>query len=393
MRDINRIRVFITLLTITFVVVAVNIIGLYARGYRFDQRTFKFVPKGILVIKSNPDGAQVFINGELETATNATIPLTPGTYDFSIRKDGYFSWEKRLTIEKEIVTQADAHLFRVAPSLSPITFSGVASTIPSDDFTKIAYSVPQQNGLENTGGLWVIETTNLPLGFSRDPRKITDGRLKGASWEWSPNGREILLTTTSGVFLLDAGTFTPQNSRINIVSTKKQLLLDWEQERKQKLTGQIRSLPDSLADLLLRKTSSVFFSPDKSKILYTASSSATLADNLIKPVPGASTQKQERNIQPGKTYVYDIKEDRNFLVENLLQNKRIAWLATSGHLLLAEGEKVSILDYDGTNKQAVYTGSYISPNAFSTLSNNRIFVLTDLGAANSLPNLYALSLK
>lgn len=386
MQKINRIRVLFTLLTITFVVTGVAVIGLYARGYRLDRKTFKFVPKGILVIKSDPDGAQIFINGELETATNATISLAPGTYDISIKKDGYFSWNKRLTIEKEIVTQADAHLFRVVPSLSPITFSGVGEATPSDDFTKIAYSVPE-------GGLWVIETTNLPLGFSRDPRRITDGALKGASWEWSPDGREILLTTTNGVFLLGAGTFTPQNSRINIVSTKKQLLADWEKERKQKLNGQIASLPDPLVDLLSRKTSSVFFSPDKSKILYTASSSATLADGLIKHVPGASTQKQERNIRPGKTYVYDIKEDRNFLVEDRLQNKRIAWLATSGHLLLAENEKVSILDYDGTNKQAVYTGSYVSPNGFSTLSNNRILILTDLGASNSLPNLYSLNLK
>ncbi|TEU01728.1 PEGA domain-containing protein [Candidatus Woesebacteria bacterium] len=380
----TKIRVLIFLLTIVVVGSLGTIISLYAKGYRFDVKTFRFEPNGLLVIKSDPDGAQVFINTELKTATNATIPLPPDTYDVEIRKEGYLSWKKRLVIEKEIVTEANASLFKAVPSLSAVTFSGNINPVPTNDLTKIAYAVPKT-------GLWVIETVNLPLGFAKDPRQITDGDLTGASWEWSPNGREILLTTKTGIFLLDAGRFTPQNQRVNITSGKTEILAEWEKERKIKLAAQIKNLPEELVDILERKTDLITFSPDKTKILYTASSSAELADNLIKPLPGASTQKQERHIKAGKIYVYDIKEDRNFSISNIAATLR--WFPTSQHLVLAEDGKITIMDYDGTNRQEVYSGSYIAPHAFPTVNRERLLILTNLGADSVLPNLYSLSLK
>jgi len=380
----TKIRVFIFLLTIVVVAGLGLIASLYARGYRFDVETLRFVPNGLLVVKSNPDGAQVFIDAELKTATNATIPLPPGTYDVEIRKEGYFPWKKRLVIEKEIVTEADASLFKTVPSLSAITYSGVVNPVASEDLTKIAYAVPKT-------GLWVIETVNLPLGFTRNPRRITDGDLTNASWEWSPNGREILLITKTGIFLLDASRFTPQNQRVNIASTKAEILAEWEKERERKLAAQIKNLPKELVDILERKTNSITFSPDETKILYTASGSADLAENLIKPLPGASTQKQERQIKAGKTYVYDIKEDRNFLISNSAATLR--WFPTSRHLVLAEEGKIIIMDYDGTNRQEIYSGSYLAPYAFPTVSRERLLILTNLGADSVLPNLYSLSLK
>src|SRR5207249_4316807 len=110
--------------------------------------------------------------------------------------------------------------------------------------------------------------------------------------------------------LLDSGNFNPQNQRVNVTSKKDDILSTWGKEKQLKLTGLIGSLPDEIIDLLNRKTSNVVFSPDETKILYTASGEATLADNLIPALPGASTQKQERSIHKDSTYVYDIKEDR-----------------------------------------------------------------------------------
>lgn len=401
----TKVRILLFLLTLAVVGTVGSFIAFYARGYRFDTKLFKFQPNGILVIKSDPDGAQIFINGELKTATNASISIAPGTYDVSVQKEGYLTWQKRLEIKKEIVTEADAQLFRNVPSLSAITFSGVVSPLPSDDFTKIAYGVPFNNSSNGTkAGLWVMETVNLPLGFARDPRRITDGDLISASWQWSPDGREILLTTSKGIYLLDAGTFTPQNQNVNVASTVNDILAKWKEEEKQKLNAQLKPLPAELVDILERKTSAIVFSPDETKILYTASGSATIPDELIKVVPGASTQKQERTIQDGQTYVYDIKEDRNFVVDKgmnlILGNgngangtRRISWFPTSRQLVLAEEGKVIIMDLDGTNAQTVYSGSYVSPHAYPSLNKDRLLVLTNLGADSSDGNLYSLSVK
>lgn len=399
-----KIRVLVFLSTILIVGVAGLFISYYARGYRLNLNTFKFEPNGILVIKSEPDGASVYVNGELKTATNATISLSPGTYDVEVRKDGFFSWYKRLTIQKEIVTSVGASLFKNAPALSPETFSGAQDPVVSPDGTKIAYTDSQ--------GLWVLDTFSLPLGFSNDPKKITDGDLTNATYLFSPDGRQIMLNISNSIFLLDSNTFTPQAQRVNIASSANTTIKQWNAENDTKSKALINSLPPILADILSRKVSGLSFSPDVQMILYTASSSATIPDNLIAPLPGASTQKQQRTLLAGQTYVYDIKEDRNFLISSeplilgfeaasnydaappALPNIPIArWMPDSRHVLIAQDGQISVVDYDGTNKQAVYSGSYVSPFAFPFRNATQLLILTNLGSQSESPNLYTLTVK
>ncbi len=379
----------------------------YARGYRLDLKTLKFQPNGILVIKSEPDGASVYINGELKTATNATISLSPGTYDVTVKKDGFFPWYKRLTIDKEIVTQASISLFRNAPSLSPVTFSGAQNPQVSDDGTIIAFQVPFTPATAaDKAGLWTIDTFNLPLGFLNDPKRITDGDLSGSSYVFSPDGRQILLTTSNGIFLLDSGSFTAQDQRVNVASRKNSILAQWQSEKKAKDESLTKNLPPELNDILTRRASAFVFSPDEQMILYTASAAGTLPDDLIRQLPGASTQKQERNVQVGHTYVYDIKEDRNFLISdqsvtinseqstvNGVQDSALRWMPSSKHLLLAQAGQVLIMDYDGTNRQVVYSGSFIAPFAFPYSNTTKLLILTNLGGISSSPNMYSLTVK
>jgi len=378
-----KIRVAFLLGTIVLVGLIGLIASYYARGYRFDFKNFRFQPNGIFVIKSEPDGASVYINGELKTATNATISLAPGTYDVEVSKDGFFPWYKRLTITKEIVTQASVSLFRNAPALTPLTFAGADDPIISSDGTKIAF--------KNKSGLWTLDTYTLPLGFSNEPKKITDADLTNSTYVFSPNGRQIMLTTGTSIFVLDSSTFTSQNEMINVASKKETILKGWNDEKTAKDTSLIKNLPPDVSDILERKTSSFTFSPDSNMILYSASASGTLPDNLISPLPGSSSQKQTRQTEPSQTYVYDIKEDRNFLISS--DPTSLRWMPSSRHILEVSEGKVTILDYDGTNRQIVYSGSFVFPFAFPFTNTTKLLVLTNLGGADSLPNLYTLTIK
>jgi hypothetical protein len=386
-----KLRVLIFLSTLLIVGVIGLFVSYYARGYRFDFKALKFTPNGILVIKSEPDGASVLINGELKNATNTTLSLPPGSYDVEIKKDGFLPWYKRLTIENEIVTQATVSLFKALPSLSPVTFSGAVNPIISEDNSKIAYTIPQAINVEPAlTGLWIIDVANFPLGFGRDPRRITDGNLTGATYEFSPDARQILLTTSNGIFILDTGSFTSQAQRINIASTVATIKATWQKEKKAKNDSLVRNFPPQITNVFTNRTSSLVFSPDDNMILYQASASATLPENLVKPLPGSSTQKQERTIEEGQTYVYDIKEDRNFLITD--NTTMPHWMPTSRHLLLAEEGKVTVMDYDGTNRQTVYQGAYITPFAFPFSNTSKILILTSLGS-ESTPNLYSITIK
>lgn len=397
----TKLRVLLTALTFVVVGFFGLIAILYARGYRFDPKTLKIKPKGILVIKSNPTGAQIFIDKTFRGASDSNFSLSPGAYDIEVKKDGYLTWYKRITIAKESVTQADISLFKTVASLTPVTQSGAVSPVISPDSSKIAYADPE--------GLWLIETLSLPIGFNKGPKRITDGVQTGRIWEFSPSGREIMLTTPSGTFLLDTGAFTPQNQMINIASKKDATIAAWKKENEVKLTSLERNLPQEVQSILQRKASAVVFSPDENKILYTASASATLSPNLIPPIPGSSTQKENRDINIDHTYIYDIKEDRNFLIdsggapidignwkcisclETPKPQRRIFWLHENNLVLVEEG-KITIMDYDGTNRQAIFSGGFVAPNAFPYINTSKLLILTNLGAVSS-PNLYSLSIK
>lgn len=392
---VTKTRIFIFLLTLTVLTLFGGIAIFYARGYRLgiDERNqVTLSPRGLLVVNSEPNGAQVFINNELETATNATLSLSPKTYEVEIKKEGYIPWKKQMVIKEEEVTQIDAFLVASAPSLTALTFSGAINPILSEDNTKIAYGVPVSEDNDEKAGLWVLETVNLPLGFNRDPRQVTDIDLTDTTWSWSPDGRQILLTTTEEtMYLLDISQFTPQNQLINVANQIETIQKEWELEQEKRLLSKLNGLDDEIQTIFENSTQNVRFSPDESKILYTAASNITIPEDIVEPIPGASTQPEDRNLTSGKTYVYDIKEDKNFFVGE--PEEVLSWLPNSLNLLLPKEDGITVLDYDGTNRQKVFSGGYIFPHAYPSTSSNRILLLTNLGGGDTPTNLYWLSLK
>lgn len=403
------VRLVSFLLTIAFVGIVGLGVSYLARGYRLDTKNIGLKPTGLLVATSSPDGAQIFVNGQLESATNATITLPPDTYDVEIRKDSFLTWRKRLTIKKEEVTKVDSTLFPAAPSLSALTFGGAINPIPSPDGSKIVFGIPSHSGASgqassdtNKVGLWVMDLGNLPIGFSSDPRQITNLSPESATWEWSPDSRQVLVTTAGGTYLVSSGSFVADSSLVNIKGARlEKVLLEWQKEKLARREDDLDQLPKEMRDFLERKAQDFVFSPDDTKVLYIASASATLKEELVPPIPGTSTQKQDRSIKAYNTYVYDIKEDRNFNISDKKASLSIGksdsvtlWFPTSKNIVLAERDKVTIMDYDGTNQQAVWVGPYVSPYAVPSPNGQRLLLLTPLGAGSpTFPNIYALSLK
>jgi len=89
---------------------------LYSQGYRFDfdppAGGKRIVQTGGLYLKVAPRNAQVYVNGKLKDTTSIFTNssfienLLPKTYDVEIKKDGYWSWQKNLTVKERQVTEA-----------------------------------------------------------------------------------------------------------------------------------------------------------------------------------------------------------------------------------------------------------------------------------------------
>jgi dipeptidyl aminopeptidase/acylaminoacyl peptidase len=360
------------------------------------------------------------INGkQVKNKTNTTLNLTPDEYQVEIKKDGFTSWSKNILIEKELMVKTDAYLFPTYPDLKALTFTGAANPVMSPDGKKVVFAVDSDN--ENDG-LWVLDLGERPLGLPRDPRQIIQSAPKGrdfakAEGQWAPDSKQILITlvktpATAKVkaleenFLLNASVLNPNTQLVDVTDQKESLLAEWQQEADILQKDKLNRLPEELTSLLENVVGDITFSPDETKILYTATASASIPKEMIPPLPGASSQPEQRDLEPGKIYIYDLKEDRNFAldlpektqiignwqIEQKNDNPKITWFPTSKHLFLIQKDKISIMEYDNTNHLDLYSGPFENSFAFVFPSGNRFLILTSL-SKDTPPNLYAITLR
>ena len=406
----KRITIFATLGTV-ILILTILVIKL-ASGYRPDFTTGGLRPTGLLVATSIPDGAQIYLNGKLKTATDETLNLSPDEYQVEIRKDGFHSWKKTLIIKKELVTETDAHLFSSFPDLKALTFTGAENPILSPDKQKVVFSVATASATKK--GLWVLDLGDLPLGLARSPRQIIASAPGGrdftqAGYQWSPDSKQILVTladrpaplghptarpgqTITEYFILDTDRLNEDTQLIDISTTLDLVLDRWKLDQDMGLKEQISNLPKQLLASLENKVDNLQFSPDETKILYTATASASIPAEIIPPLPSANSQPEERNLEPGRIYVYDIKEDRNFFIRKTADPGTISWFPTSKHLFLVQTDKITILEYDNTNYTDVYSGPFENSFAFPFPGANRLLILTSINP-DTPPNLYAVTLR
>ena len=429
MLDLARYRLQFFFAILVFVLCGTFLAIKFAQGYRLDLSSKTFRPTGLLVVSSTPTGAQVFIAGDLKTATNNTLSLPPGKYQVEIRKTGFLPWKKELTIEKELVTQADALLFPGVPDLKPLTFQEVQNPQLSPDGTKVVYDIPLSYP---EAGLWVMDLTDFFFNIGREPRQIVKSFPQAKDFEkadyfWSPDSKQILasFSQTDEKYLLDSGQLNSPITLTNIAITWPQTANSWQKETQVRQEARLKKLPEEVQKILQTKAEKVTFSPDGSKVLYVATGSAEIPDRLIPPVIAASTQKESRKLEAGRLYAYDLKEDKNFLIpftpaaltptptpspskraktpsptptpilpENNRQFVTPRWFSTSRHLYWIEDNQVLACEYDGTNLTPIYTGPFIKPFVFISPSADRLLVLTKITAdEEAKPNLYAVSLR
>lgn len=108
-------------------VLAAPLIVLYVRGVGFDFKTKTFVKTGIISVSAEPNNSDIYLDGILKRQSSGDIKFVPaGEYQVDIKKDGYFAWSKRLTVNAGEVTWASPsfnkiYLFLQSPALKNIS--------------------------------------------------------------------------------------------------------------------------------------------------------------------------------------------------------------------------------------------------------------------------------
>jgi len=392
-----------------------------AKGYRPSFKKGTLQGTGLLAANSFPRGATVFINDKLTTATDDTLNLPPGEYHIKIAKDGYISWEKTLQLEAELVTQTNTRLFPAVPNLKPLTFSGAINPTPSPDGQKIIFGVNAAT-TDTKNGLYVLDLSSTSF-LKSTPRQIARNTgnydFTNALFTWSPDSSEVITTFNTGEaneanLLLKTTSFNDPDDLKDVTAQLPVTLAEWHDLLDKKDQQLFKELPEFIQYIATSSAQAIYFSPDEEKLLYTATASAQIPQELIPSLPASSTQSETRQLEPGNIYVYDLKEDKNFKLgqteikittslsslEQLtsryypLTLQSTQWYPDSNHVITVKDEKITIADYDATNHQTVYAGPFSDSFAFPWPNGSRLLILASLnGGSNLSPNLYSINLK
>lgn len=410
--------IFRIILVLAFIA-SLAIIIVFARGYRIDLKRQNLTSTGIIAISAYPKASKVYINGELKGVTDINITLPPATYDVEVKKDGYTSWKKKITLKGELVPTLDVLLYPLNPSLTPLTNLAPNKAISLAQSDKILLFSENEDTLKD--GVYLFEPSRGPLSFFTPLKLIVlkknlvaalgELNLKETEVEVSPDTKEAIFTfqaisgPVSYLMSLDPDVTSGENLNFFDISASSETLIQAWSNLKEEVNRKIlEAYPAEIAKVATDSFRVVEFSPDETKLLYLAKKSVNLPP-VIQPALIAANQTPEvRNIETNSLYVYDKKEDRNYKLEipnfpalpagrQIPISNLISWYSDSKHLVLNEGKKISFIDYDDQNKQTVYSGAFDS-SFFKVTSDGKILILTNLNPeANKFPDIYAVGIR
>ncbi|HLD51325.1 hypothetical protein A3K34_00570 [candidate division WWE3 bacterium RIFOXYC1_FULL_40_10] len=385
--DIRKFPLFETLFTLLIIFSTTTVLYLYTSGYRINRtstNTIDLSKTGMISAKSLPEGATVFLDGKVATATNDTISgIEPGKHRLKIVKKGFVEWEKELEVFPELVTDITAVLISQTPRIEPLTNTGISSASLSNSMDKVAYTTSG----EETNGVWVMQIGNYTLSIFRPNSSIvlvdtTRVKYSGAkSIEWSYDDKNLIIEGPNGVnYMADLVNNTAETT------TSPQIARDtWISELDKKRTAFVEKIdiPDNVRNIALSPKSE--WSPDQKKFMYTVQSGDMMSYyvyNLEKPLP--------------------IGENRETTVMSLKASDpqpKLVWYPDSYHFVVVEGDilnnkkgTISLVRIDGTNKTEIYNNTLYSDLVFSSPSGDRILIITSFKSSGQT-DLYSVSIR
>ncbi len=191
----------------------------FALGYKFNTHTFKFVKTGLIYIKTQPEGASIYINGRLipEKSPASIQELLPGVYKITLTLDKYYPWKTEVDVEAGKVSRFDKIiLFPLRPDLEQLNQRGFSSF--RVDIEKGAiYYLDQENK--------VVYRSNLDGSNFEDIASLPEKFAQVNGWEVSADKTKMF------VFGFHQISVIPLDSRDEYEYSDSIAYLDYPQEK------------------------------------------------------------------------------------------------------------------------------------------------------------------
>ena len=365
------------LLAAPVVVIVTGVVIFFGQGFHFSLQSKTIEKTGMLVVKSFPDGAKIYIDNEWKSATPDTFSnLRPKSYLLKAEKEGFSTWEKQVTVYPELVTDITAVLVSTTPKLEPLTVGGAKNPSYSEATKAIAYGTT-----DSKAGLWVLPMGRpLPITlFQSAPTLVMPDNLEtkySDAWDllWSPTGDQILVKISDEDFrLIDIS----QSKELLATDSAKEVSDKWQKEqiKKRQAFLEKQDITPELATIATK--SDTIWSPDERKFFYfeaEGEKTTVFVHNMEKPIP------------------VDEKIDYKALEFETANPPTVIWYTDSYHLITKEGNSLYLTRIDGTNKTEIYSGVMDGDTLFVTPDGNKVVISASF-KKDAPPELYAVSLR
>jgi len=371
---------------------------LYANGYELNLKSKGLVKTGMFILDSEPRGALIYLNGRPQTAfldsvlfgkknyltTPAKIKsLAPGDYEVKIELNGYWPWQKKLTIYPGASTYAEDILLFKKDLPIPLVSGKMKKIYYSPD---AAYSALfdgkwQLANLEDSSTKdLAIVSADSPVDWSADSTKLLIGKylINTANGQVSDLNKIIDLDKFNLKFSQQAGNL------IYFQNQNRLFLYDNLNQEQKLLLSPSRSGEYAINDYLIKKDYFILqVSLGKKSYLEIYKTSGELAGRLDLP---ESRDYLFINPDQGLVNLYDQSHQRLYLLEPLsplkplidtLEKVTIARWLTPGKLFYANDFEIWLYDLNDKQKKLLTRLSDQIKQVAWHPSNNYIVYSTD----------------
>ncbi|NBO17339.1 MAG: PEGA domain-containing protein [Proteobacteria bacterium] len=339
---------------------------------------------GMISAKSQPEGANVYLDDKLITATNNSISgVDLGKHKLKIVKNGYVTWEKEIEVFPELVTDITAMLISQTPRLEPLTNTGARKPTLSYSLEKLAFFSKDPEA----SGVWIVSFKDQGLNFFANSAKnaVKDTNFvkysDGKNITWSPDEDELLIETNESKFYLVNLT----SNNVSPITNPNETKDIWNKKIQKKRLDFISKIEIPEDRVKIASDENTIWSPDNKKFIY-----KKVENNKIKYL----IYNMETPIPVGEkieTVVLELDEKQ--------PQPKITWYSDSFHIILVENfdeknhkGKISIVRIDGTNKVEIYSNTLYSNDVYTTIYGDKLVILTTFKSGDQT-DLYTLGIR
>lgn len=213
MLNFQKLRGLLFYLSVFLFFAGLPFILTFALGYKFNPHTLKFSKTGLIFVKTQPEGAIVYLNGKLiaEKTPASMQELVPGIYKITLELKQYYPWKGEVYVEAGKVYRLDkVILFPLRPNLQQLNQERF-SLFQVDLEKKLIYYLDQESN--------VVYRSNLEANNFEDIASLPQNFFQIAGWKVSEDKRKLFIFNQhqiSVIFFDNQGDYGYSDSPISL---------------------------------------------------------------------------------------------------------------------------------------------------------------------------------